>query len=68
MRGTPEAVRAEITNGLTALIVWHKSVIACESRHPAGGDVDASDDRIRDYKERVEKLRKIREEFENVFD
>lgn len=67
MKVSPEAVRAEITNGLTALIAWHKSVIACESRAP-GGDVDASDDKIRDYKERVEKLRKIREDFENVFD
>ena len=62
-----EEVKTEVLSGLTALIVWHKSAVACRGRFP-GMETDASDALIDEYGVRVIELRKIREQFENVFD
>ena len=63
-----ELVRTEVLNGLTALITWYKALIACKGHVPGVDSEDASQEWLDDQAERVIKLRKIREQFEDVFD
>jgi len=54
-----------IINGLSYLILNHLNRAALEQYHPCG-DADTMDHRIADGKARAEKLRAIRQDFEDV--
>jgi hypothetical protein len=54
-----------VLDGLTWLIINHARCTASEQYSPSKGP-DESDDYIKEHKEWVVKLRKLREEFENL--
>lgn len=65
MNITIKEVHEQVLSGLSTLVVFHLKQAAFQQYTP-DSDPDKSDATIADSKEKAEKLRKIREEFEDI--